>query len=209
MSPHGPVHDAVPARAAKLLLMGLLDRAEVRIQGSFAASDGSEPEPDIAVVPTGEYDDTHPGVAWLVVKVAEASLRKDLGPKARLYAESGVEEYWEVFPPAILRKYEASVSTPPWTEHCPGGCGMRYTFQSLEIDERCLLGSRAWHLREGGASRSGLSDPSNSPPPAHGIQGPDHEGCHDVLSSGIREVRDWATRRVRRGIEVPRGLGRV
>lgn len=96
MSPHGPEHDAVLDRLTGILVRMLADRARVRIQSGFAASDGSEPEPDVAVVPPGGYDDTHPTVASLIIEVAKSSLAKDRGPKARLYAESGVEEYWVV-----------------------------------------------------------------------------------------------------------------
>lgn len=96
MSPHGPAHDAVIQRLTRVLVPALADRAGVRIQSSFAASDGSEPEPDVAVVPPGEYDDAHPTEAWLIVEVAHTSLETDRVLKARLYAECDVPEYWVV-----------------------------------------------------------------------------------------------------------------
>lgn len=96
MSPHGPEHDGTLGRLTEHLIRGLAGRAKVRVQSGFAASDGSEPEPDIAVVPLGDYDDEHPSAAWLIVEVAKSSLAKDMGPKARLSAESGIEEYWVV-----------------------------------------------------------------------------------------------------------------
>jgi Uma2 family endonuclease len=96
MSPHGPAHDSTIDRLTALLVRALGDRACVRIQGAFAASDDSEPEPDVAVLPPGDYDDGHPREAWLVIEVAESSLAKDLGPKARLYAASNAPEYWVV-----------------------------------------------------------------------------------------------------------------
>jgi Uma2 family endonuclease len=96
MSPHGPDHDDALDRLAQELLGRLAGRARVRVQSGFAASDGSEPEPDIAVVPPGDYALAHPDVAWLIAEVAKSSLAKDRGPKARLYAESGVGEYWVV-----------------------------------------------------------------------------------------------------------------
>ena len=94
--PHGPAHDATVDRLTTLLVRALGDRARVRIQGAFAASDDSEPEPDVTVLPPGDYDDEHPREAWLVIEVAESSLAKDRGPKARLYAASKVPEYWIV-----------------------------------------------------------------------------------------------------------------
>ena len=38
----------------------------------------------------------HPHDAFLIVEVAESSLAKDRGIKARLYAAAGVVEYWVV-----------------------------------------------------------------------------------------------------------------
>jgi len=74
----------------------LLDRATVRIQSPFAALDTSEPEPDVAVVPLGDYDDEHPSTALVIIEVAESSLRHDRGIKQRIYAQAGVPEYWIV-----------------------------------------------------------------------------------------------------------------
>jgi Uma2 family endonuclease len=96
MSPVKPDHDGVIQRLTHLLVRALYPRAAVRIQSSFAASDLSEPQPDVAVVPPGDYLDAHPTEAWLLVEVAGSSLRKDTGIKARLYAECGVPEYWVV-----------------------------------------------------------------------------------------------------------------
>lgn len=57
----------------------------------------SEPEPDISVVPgtPDQYTD-HPACsdAVLVVEIADSSLRFDRGPKASLYAEARVRDYW-------------------------------------------------------------------------------------------------------------------
>jgi Uma2 family endonuclease len=94
--PHGPEHDGTIHVLAKLLLQALGDRAEVRIQSSFAAGERSEPEPDIAVVPPGDYRDAHPSVALLIVEVADSSVVRDRTAKAELYALAGVSEYWVV-----------------------------------------------------------------------------------------------------------------
>jgi len=68
----------------------------VRVQSPFAASDDSEPEPDVALVPPGGYRRGHPDRAVLIVEVAESSLRKDSSIEADLYARSRVDEYWIV-----------------------------------------------------------------------------------------------------------------
>jgi Uma2 family endonuclease len=100
MTPRDPAHSSSVQKLTKLLLPPLLGRAEVRIQLPFAASDDSEPEPDVAIVPPGEYKDRHPQTAWLIVEVANSSQQKDRHVKGKLYAESGVSEYWLVDVPA-------------------------------------------------------------------------------------------------------------
>jgi Uma2 family endonuclease len=94
MSPKGPPHDSAIERLTELLVAQFSGRASVRIQSAFAASDGSEPEPDVAVVPRGNYRCDHPTEALLIIEVADSSLSIDRGVKARLYAECGVPEYW-------------------------------------------------------------------------------------------------------------------
>lgn len=96
MTPHSPPHDATLDRLADALGRLVPAATKVRVQMAWAASDGSEPEPDLAVVERKDYDDAHPSAAFLVAEVAVASLAMDRGAKARLYAESGVPEYWVV-----------------------------------------------------------------------------------------------------------------
>lgn len=96
MATKGPTHEGVIARLNKLLVIALGDRATVRIQSAFAASDDSEPEPDVAVVPAAEDDlAAHPTSAFLLIEVADSTLAHDHA-KAELYAECGVPEYWVV-----------------------------------------------------------------------------------------------------------------
>lgn len=94
--PHGPEHSGTIDAIADALRAQLGGRARVRTQDAFAAGDRSEPEPDVAVVPPGDYRDAHPREAFLIVEVADSSLRKDTGAKALLYASAGVPEYWVV-----------------------------------------------------------------------------------------------------------------
>jgi Uma2 family endonuclease len=95
MSPHGPLHDGT----LDLLLdqFRLLSvKVRLRVQSAFAASDGSEPEPDLAVVPRDDYRIEHPRQAYLIVEVADSSLERDRTWKSRVYCQSGVPEYWIV-----------------------------------------------------------------------------------------------------------------
>jgi hypothetical protein len=51
VTPHGAPHDDTAERLSELLLPRLVGRARVRIQLSFAASEYSEPLPDVAIIP--------------------------------------------------------------------------------------------------------------------------------------------------------------
>jgi Uma2 family endonuclease len=98
MSPTNVPHASTVQALTELLVLALVPsaRASVRIQSPFAASDDSEPEPDVAVLPPGTYRDDHPKTAFLVIEVADSSLRYDRTEKAELYAAVGIKEYWIV-----------------------------------------------------------------------------------------------------------------
>ena len=96
MSPIGPPHSSTVTKLGELFIPALIGRATVRLQAPFAALELSEPEPDIAVVPLGDYDKAHPDRAHLIIEVAESSLARDRGVKQRLYAACDVPEYWIV-----------------------------------------------------------------------------------------------------------------
>lgn len=68
-------------------------RYQVRI-GSPLTLAGSEPEPDLIVVPHDAPRPYHPATATLVIEVSVSSLRRDLVRKPSLYAAAGVDEYW-------------------------------------------------------------------------------------------------------------------
>ncbi len=96
MSPNKPGHVSPIDRLTMILVPALVGRAIVRVQSPIAAGDESEPEPDLAVVPPGDYRQEHPAHALLVIEVALSSLNKDRHVKAPLYAASGFLEYWIV-----------------------------------------------------------------------------------------------------------------
>ena len=72
MSPIGPPHSSAVQKLVELLLPALLGRASVFVQSPFGALDSSEPEPDVAVVPFGDYHLEHPTelVAYAALGVA-------------------------------------------------------------------------------------------------------------------------------------------
>lgn len=96
----GPAHNASVARANRGMSRLVGDRAIVFVQSSVRVSQWSEPAPDIALLRPRDdfYASKHPGPEdiLLIVEVSDSSLKFDLGTKARLYAETGVLEYWIV-----------------------------------------------------------------------------------------------------------------
>jgi Uma2 family endonuclease len=96
MSPIGPPHSSTVQKLTALLVPLFAGRATVRIQSPIAALELSEPEPDVAIVPLGDYDTAHPDVVDLLIEVAEFSLAVDRGVKLRLYAACAIPEYWIV-----------------------------------------------------------------------------------------------------------------
>jgi len=96
MSPQSARHATVVRKLTNLLPRLVAGRAEVQIQSPLAASDSSEPESDVAVIPVGDYVRQHPQTALLIIEVADSSLRRDRLIKPRLYAAAGVIEYWIV-----------------------------------------------------------------------------------------------------------------
>ncbi len=94
MSPQGEAHSTITARLAAELVLALDRSYDVRSHSPFAATDDSEPEPDISVSRRLRRRRYHPSRALLLIEVAESSLRKDRNIKAAIYAENRVPEYW-------------------------------------------------------------------------------------------------------------------
>ena len=97
MSPENPIHYSTAKRSTKYLEELLVGRADIRFNGPITLSD-SEPEPDIAIVrlPESAYNDRHPRPddIFLLIEVANTSLKKDLDLKAVIYATAEIQEYW-------------------------------------------------------------------------------------------------------------------
>ncbi len=135
-------HARISAWFHKVFIRGLDDHVEVRGHSSFAATEDSVPEPDVAVY-TMELRTRLPREALLLVEVADTSLAKDRKIKTEIYAEAGVPEYWianvrarrvevhtrpgpdgyadvrtysgdEVMRPLSLHPFELRISDVPW-----------------------------------------------------------------------------------------------
>jgi len=100
MSPIGPRHAIVTENLTELLVTEFAGRAGIRCQLPVVLDDGSEPQPDLALVrrPWRGYPHTHPGPddIFLLIEVADSSLAFDKGVKLELYARAGIPEVWIV-----------------------------------------------------------------------------------------------------------------
>ena len=107
MSPQGDAHARAITRLTRWFVPRLPDPWVLRVQLPLAATEDSEPEPDLAVVvepPSG-----HPSTAALAIEVADSSQRTDLLHKPNLYAAADVDQYWVV----DLARREVVVHTGP------------------------------------------------------------------------------------------------
>jgi len=98
MAPIGAPHFGMVIRLNRLLSAALTGQALISVQNPIRLDDGSEPQPDIAVLRPRADDyatgTLSPGDVLLVIEVADTSLAVDRAVKAPLYAESGIAEYW-------------------------------------------------------------------------------------------------------------------
>ena len=100
MAAKKPPHVVVTKLAADYLEQLLDGLALVRSQDPVHLNQYSEPEPDIALVmpPVRRYLEHHPTPEeiFLLIEVADSTLKFDTNKKARLYAESNVADYWVI-----------------------------------------------------------------------------------------------------------------
>jgi Uma2 family endonuclease len=100
MSPQGRRHRAFIDNLTHLLDTALVGRAIVSIQMPLVLTEDTEPEPDIQILRRRAvpYKDREAAAddALLVIEVAQTSLAYDRSTKLRLYAETGIPEYWVV-----------------------------------------------------------------------------------------------------------------
>ena len=70
----------------------------VLIQGTLILGKTDAPDPDLHVLdaPEGTPRDRCPALPILLIEISDTTYRKDSGPKLRLYARSGVPDYWIV-----------------------------------------------------------------------------------------------------------------
>ncbi|MFK0731139.1 MAG: Uma2 family endonuclease [Gloeotrichia echinulata HAB0833] len=98
MSAKGTAHRSAVARTDRLLQNSLRNLALICVQDPVKLNERSEPEPDIAVVKVDplDYADHHPtpGEIYLIIEVADSSLKVDCETKAQAYSQAGIRDYW-------------------------------------------------------------------------------------------------------------------
>ena len=84
--------------AAEVLLVAFGPGFTARKHGPITLEDGTEPEPDVGVVPGSRHDyaEAHPAPAEIrvLVEVSDETLRKDRKKKQNDYARAGIADYW-------------------------------------------------------------------------------------------------------------------
>lgn len=98
MAAKGTAHSAALTRIARVLSHSLGNRALLRFQDPVRLSDDSEPEPDLAVVTSDprDYEDHHPtpDEIYFLIEISDRTLKRDRTLKAKIYAQSGITDYW-------------------------------------------------------------------------------------------------------------------
>jgi Uma2 family endonuclease len=98
MAAKGTSHVTSLHLLGNLLEDQLAEAVLIRRQDPIQLSDFSEPEPDLVVVCGGvlDYADHHPipSEIYLVVEVADSTLKYDCETKDKIYAQAGILEYW-------------------------------------------------------------------------------------------------------------------
>jgi Uma2 family endonuclease len=95
MSPKKNRHEIWKRELNRRLQRGLPDHLIAAVEPSLYLSDITFLEPDILIHETRlAPEDVRGADVLLAIEIADSTLAKDLGPKARLYARHGVRVYW-------------------------------------------------------------------------------------------------------------------
>jgi Uma2 family endonuclease len=100
MAAIGTKHACCVRRLDKVLHRKLCDEVIISIQNPIGLDDSSEPQPDVALLKPREDDylSAHPQPkdVFLIIEVADTTIKYDREVKIPLYAEQGVVEVWLV-----------------------------------------------------------------------------------------------------------------
>ncbi|MGD0051663.1 MAG: Uma2 family endonuclease [Vulcanimicrobiaceae bacterium] len=96
MSPIGQNHWGSHLQIVSYLVRALTGAAEVAGQASLPLGTRDEPQPDVAVLALRAYKggpSVEPEEIYAAIEIADSSLKKDIGPKLRLYARHRIADY--------------------------------------------------------------------------------------------------------------------
>ncbi len=128
MSPIGFRHRRITTWLNRYLVEHLDQTFEVAPGLPFAASEYSEPEPDMLVVHADATRDDHPAVALLLMEFSDSSIRKDRKVKLPIYAEAGVPEYW-----IVDLSIEGELTVEVYTDPTPTGYVTVTTYRDGDV----------------------------------------------------------------------------
>ena len=98
MAPKGTPHVTALHLLAHQLRPKIGEAALIRTQDPIQLDDVSEPEPDLALVQGTilDYAEHHPRPehVYLIVEVADSTLKQDCEIKDKLYAQASIADYW-------------------------------------------------------------------------------------------------------------------
>ena len=96
--PEGGRHTVLRRRIARRLRAALEPHSFVCEECPLRIAFDGEPIPDILFTREEDYGDQHltPADVVLLLEVSDSSLEYDLGGKALLYAQAGIDDYWVV-----------------------------------------------------------------------------------------------------------------
>ncbi len=127
--PHSIVLNLLQALLMSLFGVGYV----IRQQQPLIVAEGSEPEPDFAVVAGDPRDyPENPSQSLLAIEVSDTTLSYDLGGKAALYALAGVADYWVI---DINSRLVYVHRTPITSPVLPGGAGYQTVTRLTETDQ--------------------------------------------------------------------------
>jgi Uma2 family endonuclease len=97
MAPQGPLHARLQTKLLNWIVRRLPEDVMAAAASPIRLAEDQEPEPDIYLFPAMmDVNDVRGADAFLVVEVADSSLRRDRGRKADIYETEGVPLYWVV-----------------------------------------------------------------------------------------------------------------
>ena len=147
MSPEGPLHADLNRDLGDWFRNQLKQRARVSEGKPITLKDGSEPQPDIAIIRRRAYRNSHPFPEdmFLVIELANASFSKDTNDKYLTYAVAGILDYWvvnlrdEETTPSLIIYRDPSVSGYQSEQQLTSGSISPLAFPDIVLDLRLLF----------------------------------------------------------------------